>query len=119
MRKMGSISSVFSYFIEIQTLNEKCCVIWIICFIYEIEQCHFLESLVSLGLSNTYIYIYIYIYGFVKYIYIYIYYFTNRISSGRGVVVIMLVNNAGDAGSIPAGANSFFSIFSCHFFFKF
>ena len=46
---MGSFSSIFSYFIEIQTLNEKCCVIWIICFIYQIDRCHFLENLISFG----------------------------------------------------------------------
>ena len=46
---MGSFSSIFSYFIAIQALNDKCCVIWIISFINQIEMCHCLENLISFG----------------------------------------------------------------------
>ena len=49
MRKKCIFSSIFSYFIELQTLNEKCCVIWIICFIYQIERWHFWDNLISFG----------------------------------------------------------------------
>ena len=49
-----------------------------------------------------------------------IFYFTNRISSGRGVVVIVLVCHAGDTGSIPCWGNILLvSFFPRFFFFKF
>ena len=43
VREKMHFPSIFSYLIELQTLNEKCCVLYIICYIYQIERCHFLE----------------------------------------------------------------------------
>ena len=47
------------------------------------------------------------------------FYFINRISSERGVVVILLVYHAGDPGSIPAGGRGGIVFFFFFFFLNF
>ena len=37
--------SNIQFLTAIQKLNKKCCVIWTICFIYQIEKCHFFGNL--------------------------------------------------------------------------